>query len=85
MRLHKGSTGKHYENYGGRFPDGGVQKEEVQQWRQARARPGNKETLNIMLKEKELKGHLDYLQARCYRQLLTVQTLSILECKINRY
>ena len=31
----------------------GVQKEEIQQWRQARLRPGEKESLNIMLREKK--------------------------------
>ena len=41
---------KKHENYSGRFPEG-VNKEEIQQWRQARARPGEKETLNIMLRE----------------------------------
>ena len=40
-----------YENYSGRFPEG-VHKEEIQQWRLARSRPGEKETLNIMLREK---------------------------------
>ena len=39
------------ENYNRRFPEG-VQKEEIQRWRQARPRPGKKETLNIMLREK---------------------------------
>ena len=34
------------ENYSGRFPEG-VQKEEIQQWRQARSRPREKETRNI--------------------------------------
>ena len=43
-------TAQKHENYSGRFPEG-VQKEEVQQWRQARSRPGEKETLNIMLRE----------------------------------
>ena len=38
------------EKYNRRFPEG-VQKEEIQQWRQARSRPGEKETLNIMLRE----------------------------------
>ena len=33
-------------------PLGGGQKEEIQQWRQARSRPGEKETLNIMLRER---------------------------------
>ena len=27
--------------------------DEIQQWRQAQSRPGEKETLNIVLKEKE--------------------------------
>ena len=31
---------------------GGQQKEEIQQWRQARSRPEETQTLNIMLKEK---------------------------------
>ena len=30
----------------------GVQKEEIQKWRQARSRPGEKETHNIKLREK---------------------------------
>ena len=34
-----------------RFPEG-TPKEEIQQWRQAQLRPGEKETLNIMLSEK---------------------------------
>ena len=46
-----GSKRGPHENYSRRFPEG-VQKEEIQQWRQARSRPGEKETLNIMLKEK---------------------------------
>ena len=32
-----------------RFPEG-VQKEGIQKWRQARSRPREKETLNIMLR-----------------------------------
>ena len=40
-----------HENYSRRFPEG-VRKEEIQQWRQARSRPGEKETLNIMLRER---------------------------------
>ena len=40
-------------NYSSRFPEG-VEKEEIQQWRQARSRPAEKKTLNIMLKEKKL-------------------------------
>ena len=40
--------------YSSRFPEG-VQKEEIQQGRQARSRPGEKETLNIMLREKRKK------------------------------
>ena len=39
-----------HENYTRRFPEG-VQKEKIQQWRQARSWPGEKETLNIMLRE----------------------------------
>ena len=39
-----------HENYSRRFPEG-VQKEEIQQWRQSRLRSGEKETLNIMLGE----------------------------------
>ena len=38
-------------NYSGRFPEG-VQKVEDKQWRQARSRPGENETLNIMLRGK---------------------------------
>ena len=49
--LNKRSAGKDYENYSGRFPEG-VQKDEIQQWRQARSRPGEMETLNMMLREK---------------------------------
>ena len=45
-----GGRGSH-ENYSRRFPEG-VHKEEIQQWRQARSRPGEKETLNIMSREK---------------------------------
>ena len=41
---------KKCENYSGRFPEG-VQKEEIQQCRQARSRPGEKETHNIKLRE----------------------------------
>ena len=37
-----------------RFPIG-VQREEIQQWRQARSRPRDKEALNIMLREKWVK------------------------------
>ena len=40
-----------HENYSRRFLEG-VQKEEIQQWRQARSRPEEKETRNIMLWEK---------------------------------
>ena len=40
-----------HENYSGRFPEG-LQKAKIQQWRQARSRTGEKETLNIMLREK---------------------------------
>ena len=47
-----GFSAKKYENYSGRFPDG-VPKAEIQQWRQVRSRPGEKETLNIMLREIE--------------------------------
>ena len=35
-----------YENYISRFPEG-VQKKEIQQWRQARSRPGEKDALKI--------------------------------------
>ena len=45
-----GFSSKKYENYSRRFPEG-VQKEEIQQWRQARTRPGEKETHNIKLRE----------------------------------
>ena len=39
------------EKYNRSFPEG-VQEEKIQQWRQARSRPGEKEeTLNIMLRE----------------------------------
>ena len=44
--LKKGSPQKQNKR---RFPEG-VQREEIQQWRQARPRPGEKETLNIMLR-----------------------------------
>ena len=40
-----------YGNYSSRFPEE-VQKEEIQQRRQARSLPGEKETLNSMLREK---------------------------------
>ena len=40
------------EKYNRRFPEG-VQKEKIQQRRQARSRPGEKETLNIMSAEKQ--------------------------------
>ena len=50
--LKKGSAAKKRENYSGRFP-GGVQKDEIQQWRQARSRPEEKETLNIILREED--------------------------------
>ena len=43
---------KNHENYSSRFPEG-VQKQEIQQWRQVRSRPGQKEILNIMLREEE--------------------------------
>ena len=36
-----------------RFSEG-VQKEEIQQWRHTRSGPGEKETLNIMLREKKM-------------------------------
>ena len=49
--LKKGFSAKKRENYSGRFPEA-VQKEEIQQWRQARSRPGKKETHNIKLREK---------------------------------
>ena len=39
-----------YEKYRNRFPEG-VQKKEIQQRRQARSRPGEKESLNMMLIE----------------------------------
>ena len=39
-----------WELYSSRFPEG-VQKEEIQQWRQARSRPREKETHNIKLRE----------------------------------
>ena len=42
-------------NYSSRFPEG-VQKEEIQQWRQAQPRPGEKEALNIMLREMDKLG-----------------------------
>ena len=45
-------------NYSGRFPEG-VQKEEIQQWRQAQSRPGEKETLNICWGNKTM-NHLPY-------------------------
>ena len=48
--LKKGFSAKKYENYSGRFPEE-VQNQEIQQWRQARSRPGEKETLNIMLRD----------------------------------
>ena len=35
-----------------------VQKKEIHQWRQARSRPGEKETLNIMLGEKGWNSHV---------------------------
>ena len=34
------------------------QKEEIQQWRQARLRPGEKETLNIMLRGKMIEKQI---------------------------
>jgi hypothetical protein len=40
-----------HEKYNRCFPEG-VQKEEIQQWRQARSRPEEKKPLNIMLREK---------------------------------
>ena len=43
--------GRKYEDYSGRFPEE-IQKEEIQQWRQARSRPGEKETHNIKSREK---------------------------------
>ena len=45
-----------HENYSGCFPEG-VQKEEIQRWRQARSRPGEKETLNNMLRENVLRKY----------------------------
>ena len=44
-----------HEKYSRRFLEG-VQKEEIQQWRQARSLPGEKETLNIMLREKRIEN-----------------------------
>ena len=52
--LKKGFSAKKwekYKNYSSRFPEG-VQKEEIQLWRQAQSRPGEKETHNIKLMEK---------------------------------
>ena len=49
--LKKGFVVKKHENYSGRFLEG-VQKEEIQEWRQARSQPEEKETLNIMLRKK---------------------------------
>ena len=43
-------SGTHHENYSSRLPEG-VQKEEIQKWLEAPPRPGEKETLNIMLRE----------------------------------
>ena len=51
--LKKGSLAKKwekYKNYSGRLPER-IQKEEIKQWRQAQSRPGEKETLNIVLRE----------------------------------
>ena len=48
MKLHNGPLCKHSAHSPKR-----VQKEEIQQWRQARSRPRGKETLNIMLREKQ--------------------------------
>ena len=42
-----------HENYTRRFPEG-VLKEETQQWRQARSPLGEKETLNIIWREKRV-------------------------------
>ena len=50
------------EIYNNRFPRG-VRKEEIQQWRQAQSRPGEKEPLNIMLREKLIK---DWIRMRVH-------------------
>ena len=47
MGLKRGPREKYYR----RFPEG-VQKEEIQKRRQARSQPGEKETPNIMLRDK---------------------------------
>ena len=54
--LKTGSLAKKYENYSGRFPEG-IPTKEIQQCRQARSRPVEKETLNIMLREKMSKNY----------------------------
>ena len=54
--LSKGSFLKTCLNYSSCFPEG-VPKEEIKQWRRARSRPGEKETLNIMLMENTLKTY----------------------------
>ena len=48
-----------HQKYTRRFPEG-VPKEGIQQWRQARSRPGEKETLNIMLRGKVECLHKTY-------------------------
>ena len=50
----------------GRFPRGGVQKEEIQQWRQARSRPREKETLNICWGKKGCHSNTD-LRFFCWK------------------
>ena len=45
-------------NYSSRFPEG-LQKEEIQQWWQARSRPGEQETHNIKLREKSQTNQLE--------------------------
>ena len=61
----KGVFTKTHYNYSNRFPEG-VQKEELQQWRQARSRPGEKETHNIKLRENSHEIRLKRgLQQQC--------------------
>ena len=48
--LSKESFFETWLEYNSRFPEG-VKKEVTQKWRQARPRPGEKETLNIVLRE----------------------------------
>ena len=57
---------KKCENYSGRFPEG-VPKKEIQQWRQARSRPGEKETHNTKLREKGKTGKKKK-NAKCKKQ-----------------